>query len=446
MISSCIASPEVRRQVPERGDPLPRKAALGVAFAPVNAEEAKAAGLPAGATAKVLTVAPGLTGQALGLKAGDILVEFGGNAMVGAKTVLDYLRVNPSGKQVDAKVLREGKTLSMSGKLIERPRMQPPADYDVRYDQVLSNGKRIRIIVTSPKGGKPSPTLFMIGGIGAYSIDGEFASTPYGNILATFAKTGYTVVRVDKPGQGDSEGPVYTELLFDDELDAYLQALRLVKTLPTVDKDRIAIFGHSMGGAFGPLIAAQEKVAGVAVKGTMSKTWVEYILENTRRQSLLAGAPAGAVDAELRKVSEVAHYAFNRGMSFGEIAKAHPSLAQTVQQMSPDGKTYSGVGLPFFQQLANKNLAEAWAKTDAKVLTLWGENDFISTEWDHEFVVSTVNAARPGTAKYQRVPESDHGFNKTTSQRDSMERWGKGGTFNDNIIGILKDWLTEVLA
>ena len=43
------------------------------------------------------------------------------------------------------------------------------------------------------------------------------------------------------------------------------------------------IFGHSMGGVFGPILASEIPIRGIAVYGTVAKTWTEYCLENWRR-------------------------------------------------------------------------------------------------------------------------------------------------------------------
>lgn len=429
----------------ERGAPLARKAALGAGFGALSAEEAKSSGLPAGVSAKIVSVVPNLTGSTLGLKVGDIVLKLADRDFQGPRTAQEFLRSHAAGEAISIIVQREGKSVALSGKLIERPK-QKGEGLVVKYDQVLSRGKRIRVIATYPATapqGKPLPVVFMVGGIGAYSLDGEFTSIPYGNILGPLSKE-YVTVRIDKPGQGDSEGPEYTSLAFDDELDAYLQAVRLVKTFPDVDKDRIAIFGHSMGGAFGPLVASQEKVAGLAVSGTMSKTWVEYQLENTRRQALLGGASPAEVDEMMRPFSEVTHYVFNKGLLPAEIKKIAPELASAVDEMSPDGKTYSGVGLPFFQQLAKKNLIGAWSKFEGSALALWGANDFISTEWDHKFIADTINQLRPGKGQFKVLPESDHGFNKTASPLDSMQKWGRASSFNPNVVETLKEWLAQL--
>ncbi len=44
-----------------------------------------------------------------------------------------------------------------------------------------------------------------------------------------------------------------------------------------------------MGGAFGPMIAAENPVKGLAVYGVAARTWFEYLLDTLRYQGLVAG-------------------------------------------------------------------------------------------------------------------------------------------------------------
>jgi len=418
----------------ERGEPLPRRGAFGARLA---APEPNVVGL--------IEVLPGGTAQALGLKAGDVVRRINGQEIKAPAEIALALRSLTAGQAVTVTYTRDGQEGEARGALVARP-MQRPDGFRVHYDQVVSQGRRIRVIATYPETPGPHPTVFLIGGIGAYSVDGDFAGVPYGNVMAPLAKMGYATVRVDKPGQGDSEGPVYAELRFGMEQDAYLQALRLAKTFDFVDKDRIAIFGHSMGGTFGPLVAGFEPVAGVAVYGTLVKTWTEYLLENTRRQSLLGGGSPAEVDAMLRDVAAVHHYLFYEDLTPEQVIEKHPKLAEVVRGTVPDLKTYSGVGIGFWQDLAKINLAEATAKMNTSLLAMWAENDFISTRADHEFMAEIANQTKPGSGEFVVVPQSDHGFTRTTSLLDSMQRWGRGGEFNPATVDILTRWLEKTIG
>lgn len=442
IIATAFLHSNVRAQV-SRGEPLPRRGSLGLQLGVATADEAKL--INRQSAVKILGVLPNLTGSILGAKEGDLVDKLNGTPVSSVADVSKAMTGRFAGTDLKLEIYRNGSPVSLRGKIKERPK-QKADGFEVVYDQVVSLGKRIRVIATHPTGPGPFPTVILIGGIGAYSVDGDFSSTVYGNVLDPLAKAGYATVRIDKPGQGDSEGPAYTELLFDVELDAYVQGIRLAKTFAFVNPNKIAIFGQSMGGCFGPLAALQEPVAGVAVSGTVAKTWVEYQLENTRRQSLLAGAKPAEVEEEIKALGAISNYLFYEGLSIAQIIEKHPELAEMTRGMSPDGKTYSGVGIPFFQQLAKKNLPEAWSKIDSKVIALYCENDFLSGQPDHEYIAQIVNGHKQGNGTFKLLPNTDHGFYQTSSPTDSMMKWGKPGSkFNPNIVTALKEWLDKVL-
>jgi len=417
----------------ERGVPLPRKSVFGAQLAPVEK------GL------ELKSIIPAQTAEAAGLKAGDVLVSVDGTVTKTVAELLSALKKHGAGDKVTFAYLREGKPEKKSVALVARPKQQSTDKTEVIYDQIVSKGKRIRLILTHPKTPGKHPLVMLVGGIGAYSVDGDFNRFPYGNILQSLSDEGYATARIDKPGQGDSEGPDYPDLGFNTELDAYREAVKMVKSFDFVESSKIVIYGHSMGTAFGPLIASETKLAGVIAASGFVKSWPEYMLENTRRQMILGGTPESAISDFLRKLDAVDHYFFYEGKTVAQVVKDHPELAQTARDLCPDGKTYSGVGLTFFKELADKDLAGAWAKVDAKVLCLCGENDFVASEGDHPIITRIVNQAHPGNAEYIKVPQSDHGYSLTTSWQDAADR-SKPHPFNPALLTILKDWLKKTIG
>lgn len=427
---------------------LPRKASFGGQLAEATPNDTE--GSPQVSGALVVRVLPQQTAQLLGVQEKDVILKLNNQTISGSRSLIAELKSVFGGQQLSLEVWRPGekKVIKLTGKAIERAKQKSTEEYTVQYSSVESLGKRIRVITTIPKVKQKSAAIFLMGGIGSYSIDGEFSNTAYGNVLESFAKSGFATVRVDKPGQGDSQGPAeYTDLLFDEEADAYLQALRAAKKNPSINADNIIVFGHSMGGCFGPLVASQESVKGLAVYGTVAKSWYEYTLENERRQSLLAGARPDEIEAEIKESTQVFFRVFEEGMSIATIESKYPELKEALNSRFPDKKTYSGVGLPFFQQLAKKNMMSYWAKVDAKTLVMYGENDFISGEGDHKMIADAMNIFKPKSSEFKIIPASDHGFFETTSPLDSRMKWGKpGNKVNPAMLKTFTDWVTKTVG
>lgn len=91
-----------------------------------------------------------------------------------------------------------------------------------------------------------------------------------------WVKAGYAVVRVEKPGIGESEG---TKRLrspqLSKDLTAFQNAFAFFKKLPFIDSTQVFLFGHSQGGITAPLLAAKTKFKprGILVYGTVVKPW-----------------------------------------------------------------------------------------------------------------------------------------------------------------------------
>jgi pimeloyl-ACP methyl ester carboxylesterase len=299
--------------------------------------------------------------------------------------------------------------------------------------------------MTRPKESGRHPALFVIQGLGGFSIENAPGSPKlYAAIIDTFAPRGFVTMRVEKPGQGDSEGGPTRDVDFETELDGYRQALKALVADGSVDRDRVIIFGHSMGGVMGPLLAAETPVKGLAVYGTVVKTWYEYLLENTRRQMVLGGASASDVDEALRKDAAIHSAVLIEGISPQEIASAHPGLRDRIGELFTDGRYYGGRHVVFFRQLAARNLPAAWEKFGGDALALWGKSEFVSTEADHALIAAIVNKAHPGHGTFLALDGIDHGFNRAASVEESFKNLGQPGEFNPVIVTALIDWASKV--
>jgi len=199
-----------------------------------------------------------------------------------------------------------------------------------------------------------------------------------------------------------------------------------------------------MGGVFSPIIASETPIRGIAVYGTVAKTWTEYFLENWRRQAGLAGDDPARIDSLLRNLAVALHYLLMEQKAPDEALRLRPELRSTLAKLAPAGRIDSR-SMRFWTQLATRNLPAYWAKGNASVLAIWGRNDFIATEADHPFIAEIVNKARSGKGVYVALEGSDHGFRKTVSIVDSFTRWkALGGEFNPQIVATLKEWIEKV--
>ncbi len=279
-------------------DELPRKGYFGVRLAPLPDEIRAREGLGARAGVLIEAVVPGTAAEAGGIRQGDVLLAVDGESISGVPELMKTVASMTVGQTFEVTLLRAGGRMTLPITLKERPRDRGE-NFDVLYHHVRSGGARIRTIVTRPHGGGARPVLFLIQGLGPTMVDEPLSGPgPYSRILNEFAGGGYATVRLEKPGIGDSEGGPYADIDFETELDTYRQALVAVRKYSFVDPDNVFIFGHSMGGVFGPIIASEMPVRGVARRETEPGTARRGTAQTSFFESLSiihAAGPVGGV-------------------------------------------------------------------------------------------------------------------------------------------------------
>ncbi len=430
----------------DAGVDLKRGAFFGAKIGSVSDELRKNRKLDSGVGVAIEEVIAGSTAADAGFKAGDILLAVNGRKIPGTGQFVQTIAGLKAGTSV-AIEFRRGDAEARSTVMLKGRPFEKSDAHEVIYGSVLSRGSHLRTIVARPRADGKRPALFLIQGIGLYSIDNPAGPLQsYRAIIDDFTGHGFVTLRVDKPGCGDSEGGPGRDVDFDTELDGYRQALRMLKARSDVDPDRVFIFGHSMGGVMAPLLAAEIPVRGIIVYGSIARTWPEYMLENTRRQMELANNDPSVIDNTLRNSAALLTYLYSEKMSPQEIAAKHPQLRDLIGQTITDDRYFVDRSLTFFRQLADKNLGAAWESYQGHALAIWGKADFVSNEDDHALIARIVNRAHAGQGTFLAMDGIDHGLFRAASRRASFERGQsrQPGEFNPAIIEVCRNWIDKV--
>ncbi|MDN5205529.1 PDZ domain-containing protein [Fulvivirgaceae bacterium BMA10] len=380
-----------------------------------------------------------------GLKIGDRIVKYNGELLNDADRWSDMRYQARKGDQVELLIKRKDRILTLSAKLEETPR-ENYQHVDVLYGSVLSDyGQRLRTIVTKPKGQKGKlPALFVLQGLSCSSIEvfpGRF-ETGWTQFLRDIAsKTNMIVMRVEKPGVGDSEGACsQTDLRM--EMAGYRAALQKLKSREDVDTTKLIVYGSSMGSALAPILANEFNAVGIISDGTFVKTWFEHMLEIERRILAFKGNSPTEVNTKINEAYIPLYYGMLvEKKSYEQVINEKPHLKEFNYH---GAKHMYGRPVEYYHQVQDLNIAGAWAEVKVPVRIMRGTNDWIMSDEDNDMIIEILEDAGHTDHQLYRYEGLDHWNRIHDSAISSFQ--GNPGKWEDEISGIVIDWSQEMVG
>lgn len=176
-----------------------------------------------------------------------------------------------------------------------------------------------------PSGEGPFPAVLLIAGSGPQNRDEEVAGhRPFLVLSDHLAKAGYASFRYDKRGVGQSGGDFATATISDFAEDAGA-AFDVLAAIPEIDKDRVAMLGHSEGGLTAPIAARGRNVAALVLLAGPSVPIDALLRLQTRTIAKLHGAGP----SEIESLDKALDGAFTALRAAPELDAARLDLAKT---------------------------------------------------------------------------------------------------------------------
>ena len=414
LVSRCVLGGWLL-SVSALADPLPRRLDYGWSLHSLRVGESGA---------EVSRTVAGGPAERAGVKVGDRILRIG-EVSLDSEAALSALRfVGPADRPLTITLQRGTDRMSARITPVTAPR-ESHAGLSTEWGEIMGpKGLRLRTIVTAPVGTLRRTAVFVVGWLSCGS--GEIPSTqPYSTdelIRDIVEHSGAVVLRVDKPGAGDSEG-VCAETDFTTELEGYRRAFTALRQHPRVDPQRLIVLGISNGGGFAPLVPGDAPVAAYVTVGAWSKTWFEHMVDLERRRLLFSGIAASKIDAAMAALSEFhATYLFDQ-LTPAEVLRRRPHL-QGVWYDDPESQY--GRPAAYYHQLERLDLGAAWGRVRVPTLVVWGEYDWIMDRADQDQIVRLVNADGTAHASLLVVPRVDHGFGMHRDAQSAFEHNGEG--------------------
>jgi alpha-beta hydrolase superfamily lysophospholipase len=356
--------------------PLSRRAYLGAEL-PGDTEAFTRDGV------RIAEVLDGSMAARAGMRAGDMLVSLAARTVHDLRTLAAALRDAGHGSSTEVAYLRDGVLHTAIVDVIALAR-EPATD----YGDLAVTGARLRTLVT--RADPPRAFVLVIQGIACESVEHPLdPDAPLAAFVADLTRAGYSTLRFDKRGVGDSDGGPCASSDFHTELAdaraALAHARALAGELPLVG------FGHSVGGIIAAQLASDTDA--LAVYGTPVMRWLDCLLDSTERQLALRGATA----------DEVAH----------RLA-AIRALAETGE--------LNGRSAAYHEQLHALDLEAAWRAVTVPVLVLRGEHDWVVRADDQARIAELAR----GPTTLVDLPDLDHLFGHHADREASLRDYGIG--------------------
>lgn len=208
----------------------------------------------------------------------------------------------------------------------------PGASFTAEEVTIERRGFKLAGTLLVPKvGQRPFPAVVTSTGSGQETRDenvpipGLEKYRPFRQIAEQLASSGIAVLRVDDRGVGASTGldTLYQATTFDfaDDVRAQIAYLR---TRSEIDPERIAVVGHSEGGAIGPLVAATDsRLAAVVIMAGPAQRGEDIL----RYQLDLASASDPKLSDAEKAQKRAENRAFIRAIiEKGDVSKYPPAL------------------------------------------------------------------------------------------------------------------------
>ncbi len=398
--------------------------------------------------ATITEIVPNTPLAEAGLLVGDRIIEVDQRPIITAADWYDATDALVGEADVNLRFIRSNKANSIT---LQFPtvKLESHPGLETIYDDVVSAyGIRQRMIITKPKSiglsqERTRPAIVVLQGLSCSSIEATPGrSSHWTRLLVDLVqKSGMVVLRIEKPGVGDSEGNC-SRTDFKAELAGYQAAIEKFLSMDFIDNTNTVVYGNSMGSVLAPYFANKYDLAGVISDGTYVRTWFEHMLEIERRILEMKGHN----QTEITRLMNQAYIPLYYGMlvekkSYAEIIEQAPLLSQHNYHQP---EHMYGRPIKFYHQLQEFDVPGAWQALKVPARIRWGTNDWIMSEYDNDLIIQILKAAGHDDHELYKYPNMDHWLTIHPDYKSSFT--GKSGRWEPKMSNQIINWAKDILG
>lgn len=395
--------------------------------------------------ARIVSITENSTAFQAGLRKGDIVLSINTMSFTDGNELYKITQGLKGGQPVMLKVLKDKQTNPQMVTFTPKPApFETHESLDFKAIELTnSTGDALRAFVTKPKQSSGKiPAILFVSWLSCSSVETPDRNDSWTKMLREVAeKTGFLMLRVEKPGVGDSNGTPCTDCDLLTELDSYKAAWRYLKQRHDVDTTKIIVFGASLGGTLASVVGKNEPVKAYVTAVSVYKTWLEHMIELERRRLLYSGKTEIEINQLMPGFIEfhTSYLIYNKTPQ--QVALEKPHLASLWYD---DPQHQYGRPAQFYMQVQNFNFMDTWSNTEAPVLVVAGEYDWIMSLEDSHLLVNMINKQTAGRATLHIAKGMDHHWSVYTSRQDAFDE--VNGRYAEGTVAEMIRWMQEVVS
>jgi len=248
--------------------------------------------------------------------------------------------------------------------------------------QFRSGAVQLSGTVATPDSGGPFPAVLLVPGSGQVDRNEDhkkMAMNAFREITEYLVVQGFATLRYDKRGVGASEGDYWTTGMYDNAADASV-AFDYLKTVESIQSDKLFILGHSEGAFIATMLAGRGidakgivLVSGAAVSGEQALKWqVKKVAEGM-----------GGLNKAIIKLFRI------------DITKAHQKQLDKIKRSTKNWYRVQGIqklNAKWMREFLAYDPTEDLSKISVPVLAMTGSKDIQVDPGDLERMAELIKS------------------------------------------------------
>ena len=281
--------------------------------------------------------------------------------------------------------------------------------------------------LTLPRGKGPFPAVILVHGSGPNDRDETIGpNKPFRDLAWGLASRGIAVLRYEKRTKYHAKkmaGMIDGFTVKEETIIDALQAVKLLRNTPEINKNKIFVLGHSLGGMLIPRIGLREKsIAGFIIMAGTARPFEDILSE---QYEYIFNLDNKLTDDEKKYLKEL---------------HAQVTMVKSNKLTKDTSSTLLPLGIPasYWLDLRHYDPSKEAAKLTRPILILQGERDYQVTMKDFKRWQQSLSSHK--NVQFKLYPSLNHLF-MTGKGRSTPDEYKKAGHVDKSVIIDISDWI-----